>query len=195
MGRGRKRLLFCGGTEKGKSTQIEKLVLHWCNKYKEPCIILDPNRQARWFPYPAINFELFKGLTKGIYRINTDEYRKFFDIAFNYYRHGIIVAEDASNFLTSQKDEVIFPNLVALRHPDHDVDIVFTTHSISETPKYIFRQLNEVILFKTGDTWEDAETRIPDDKKEEFRTKFKIVNEHEDNFHFERIILQKTGTK
>jgi len=195
MGRGRKRILFCGGTEKGKSTRVEEMILHRNKKTGEPVIILDPNRQQKWFPYPAINFDLLKGMKKGIYRINTEDYETFFSIVFKYFQHGVVVAEDASNFLTAQKNEKIYPNLIALRHPDHDVDIVFITHSLSETPKYIFRQLNEVILFKTGDTWDDAEVRIPDDKKEIFKKKFISVNQDKDQYACRRIIIQKTGTK
>lgn len=195
MARGRKRLGFIGGTEKGKSTQIKKMILHQNKTFGEPIIILDENNQECWWEFPEITLDQYKRMKKGIYRIVTSDYKEFFKITFNHFQGGHVVGEDSSNYFTSQKDMDIFPNFIALRHADHNNDFTAVTHSIMDMPPYITRQLNEIFLFKTNDVWKMVKDRFPDHLQEEVKKVFDRVNAHESQYYFERIILQKTGTR
>lgn len=194
MARSRMRTAFIGRTRTGKSTMVEQIVKARHEKHKEPAIILDPNRQTRWFPYPAIDFDLLPKLRRGIYRINTMEYERFFATVFNDLKGIQVVCEDSSNYLGTQKNMKIYPNLIGLRHPDHDCDIHFIAHAVSRLPGYIIEQLNEVVLFKTGDTWDKIQDRIPDHLRDDFKACFDRVNTHPDDHYFERFTIQKTGT-
>lgn len=195
MSRGRKKIGIFGATETGKSTDAEKIALPRNIKFDEPIIILSPNRQIKWEKYGEITLEQLKGMKKGVYRIHTTDFKKFFNIIYNYFQHGVVIAEDATGFLTPQVDTDIFSVIVGLRHPDHDVDILFILHAISRTPMYIIEQLDEIILHKTGENWENIKDRIPFVIREEFKAAFIKVNTDPDPFAKARIIIKKTGKK
>ena len=193
MGRNRKRTAFIGWTGCGKSTRLEEMILARHEKFKEPVIIFDPSNQTKWHKYPAIDFEMYKKMKSGIYRINSMDHKTFFDITFNNFKGGQAVCEDASNYLLPNVDREIYPNLVALRHPDHDIDIHFTGHTVKRLPTYIIEMLNELVLFKTGDIWEEISGRIPQRLRDEFKKCFERVNSHPDPFYWERFTISKTG--
>lgn len=190
MSRGRKRMIFCGGTERGKSTQIVKLI----DSRKEAVIIHDTNNQDKYYKYPEITLAQFKAMKSGKYRITHYDYKEFWNTAFNHFKNGLIVSEDASNYLGPQRDKDIFPNLIALRHPDHNCDIIMVTHSLMDTPSYIIRQSNEIILFKTGDAWDKVEDRFPDHVRAEAEQKFHAINTSDNQYIWDKIVILKTGT-
>lgn len=198
MARGRKRIAFVGGTEKGKSSRIEEMVTHRCDQFEEPLIILDPNNQIRWYHYPEITlekFETWKSTSKGRYRIITHEFERFFQIAFDRFKNGQIVAEEASMFCTPQMNKAIYNPMIALRHIDHNVDISYVFHSMKRVPDYMREQLNEIILFKTGDVWDNVAGKFPEHIRDEAEEKFNEIANSDNQYIWKRIILQKTGTK
>ncbi len=192
-GRSRKKIGISGGTDTGKSTAAEKIALPRNKLYGELIIILSPNRQAKWEKYGEITLdqlETIKEGAKGIYRIHTTDFKRFFNIVYNKIKHAVIIAEDATAFLTPQPDSDIFAQITGLRHEDHDTDILFITHAIGRTPKYIVEQLDEWIIFKTGESWESIKDRIPEMKKEEFKAKFLKVNSDPNPHAKQRVILK-----
>lgn len=188
MGRGRKRIIVCGFTETGKSTLIKEMI--------EPRMpidkiaVHDPNRQAAWLHLPEITLDEFARMKKGMYRITDPDYKRFFRIAFESFRNGIIISEDASNYLTPLPNMDIYPNLIALRH--NDVDLIMITHSLKRTPNYIIEQTNELLLKKTNDVWKRVSDRFQDPDK--VKPYFDRVNSSKNQYEWERIILSKTGT-
>jgi energy-coupling factor transporter ATP-binding protein EcfA2 len=190
MSRSRKIILIIGATETGKSTAAEEMALVRNERYKEPIIILSPNRQVKWLKYGEINLDDFSRMVKGIYRIHTGAFNNFFSIAFKNFKHGVIICEDATAFLTTQRDDEIFAIITGLRHPDHDCDIIFVTHAAYRTPAYIFEQADELILFKTGETWDNIKQRIPDSKKEEVKAAFMEVNADPSQWAKKKILLK-----
>lgn len=195
MARGRKRLAFIGGTEKGKSTQIKKMAIHQNERFGEPIIILDENNQQCWWQFPEITFDQYKRMKKGIYRIVSGDFKLFYKITYDNFQGGHVIHEDTSNCFTAQKDMDVFPNFIALRHPDHNNDFTGVFHSILDCPPYVIRQLNEIFLFKTNDVWKMVKDRFPTHLQDIVKAAFDRVNAHPDQYYFERIILQKTGTK
>jgi ABC-type sugar transport system ATPase subunit len=190
MSRSRKKIGITGGTDVGKSSAAEAIALVRNKQFDEPIIILSPNRQAKWEKYSEITLEQFKYMKKGIYRIHTTDFKQFFSIANQYFKHGVIICEDATAFLTPNVDKEIFAIITGLRHPDHDVDIIFVTHAIYRTPSYIIEQLDELILFKTGETWDKVQIRIPDNLKEEVKAAFIEVNSSPDFYAKKKILLR-----
>lgn len=198
MGRQRKRLSFIGQTGAGKSTIAEMIYLERVRKFNEPFVIYDKSGQGRWKKYPAISLQQFRGIKSGVpncvYRIHPEEdWQDFFEVMFTYYRRGMALCEDAGHYLPDKKDDDIYSNIISLRHPDHDIDIGFTTHAISETPRFILRHSNELLLWKTGDNWKDVQDRIRNDKIEEVRKVFDYVNASSDPHEFDRVVLNQTG--
>ena len=191
MSRGRKTVAFVGRPECGKSTQIKKLL----DSIHEGKIIYDENYQKAWLDVPEISMDQWKSMTRGKYKVTDPDFVKFYEIASEKWKRGwqgVIVHEDAGTMLGSQKNDKLFKMLISLRHKATDLVLVF--HSLMDTPPYVIRQLNEIILFKTGDNWTSARERFPDDKQEEIRQAFDQVNNSESQWAWKRIILRKTGT-
>lgn len=198
MGRQRKKVAFVGDTGTGKSTVIIPMIKQRCEKYKENAIVLDPNRQMSWRIFGAITIELLKSLKHKlgvIYRINTEEYETFFKVIFDFFKHGIVIVEDASNWAKPHENKLITRVLTALRHPDHDVDVIFVFHQIYRIPMYIFESLHEIVLFKTGDRWDDIKDMFPENVREMAREAFYRVQNHESKHYCERIVIKKTSDK
>ncbi len=193
MGRGRKRILICGGTETGKSTLILEII-EKRRKTENNVIIHDPNRQTKYLQFAEINFDQFRNMKKGCYRINNGEFKTFFNITYNHFKNGLVVSEDASTYLTPYPDKEIYPNLIALRHKDHNVDLIFVAHALRRVPPYLIEQLNEIVLFKTGDSWEKIKDRFPDNKVEEIKKAFDEVNGDPNPHAKRKITILKTGT-
>lgn len=196
MGRQRKRLSFIAQPGSGKSTIAEDIFLARVKKFNEPLVIFDPSGQGRWRKYPEIDLDLYRRIKKGrpaVYRVSAAAWEDFFEVTFTYYRSGMVLCEDAGHYLPDKKDDAIYSNLIALRHPDHDIDIGFTTHNIAETPKFLLRNSNELFLGKTGDNWKDCKDRIRNDKIEEVKAAFDFVNASDNPHEFKRIILLQTG--
>ena len=103
-----------------------------------------------------------------------------------------MIGEDSSEYFPPQKITAIYKNIVGLRHKGQDLALIF--HAIAETPGYIIRQANEIILFKTGDNWEHVKDRFPVHQQEMVKEAFDFVNTHPNKYIWKRIILQKTGT-
>jgi len=191
MSRGRKTVAIIGRPESGKSTQL-KLMLEAVNEAK---IIYDENYQKAWSDVPEITMDQWYGMTKGKYKITDPDFMKFYEIASDKWKRGwkgVIVHEDAGTMLTPQKNNELFKMLTSLRHKETDLILVF--HSLLDTPPYVIRQLNEIILFKTGDNWVSARERFPDDRREEMKIAFDQVNGDASQWAWKRIILRKTGT-
>lgn len=194
MSRGRKRVAFVGGTEVGKSTQIALMLEHPRVK-AEAIIIYDENRQKKWIHLPEITMDQWRGMISGFYRITDPDYEMFYEILSEKYKRGwkgTVVHEDAGVALGAQKNPKLFKNIIGLRHKETDLVKVF--HALKEVPPYIMRQLNDLILFKTGDNWKDVADRFPDDKVEEVRKAFEFVNSSPNRHIFKRITLRATGT-
>lgn len=194
MSRGRKTVAFVGRPECGKSTQI-KLMIEEPRVKTEGIIIYDENYQKAWHDTAEINMQQWFSMTRGKYKITDPDYMKFYEIASDKWKRGwsgTIIHEDAGTMLGPQKNEDLFRMLISLRHKATDLNFVF--HSLLDTPPYVIRQLNEMILFKTGDNWKSCKDRIPDDKQEEVHQAFDQVNTDPSQFAWKRIILRKTGT-
>ncbi|MES3019389.1 MAG: hypothetical protein V4721_16500 [Bacteroidota bacterium] len=194
MSRGRKKVAFIGGTECGKSTQL-KLLLDVPRVAAEGRIIYDRNYQKAWSHLPEINMDQWFKMVNGFYRIADPDFGLFYEIAKDKWKRGwkgTIGHEDAGEDLSSQKNTDVYGNIIGLRHKATDWLGVF--HSGADTPPYILRQMNEIVLFKTGDNWSKIADRFPDDKVEEVKKWFEWVNQSENKFAFKRIILRATGT-
>lgn len=161
----------------------------------EPISILDPNDQKAYWDFAKIDFDMLAAHKKGTYRIVSNDHKKYFQIIFDNFKHGFVLAEEADQYLKAQKDEALFQILTALRHVEHDLDFASVFHSIQYTPDYVINNCNEMILFKTGDNWSKVRDKFPTNKIEEAERIFNEVNKHPDPFYWDRIIINKTGTK
>lgn len=192
MGRQRKIVLLVGEPGSGKSTGAEQMALHRHVKYNEPVIIYDPNSQAKWMKYPAIDLDLLKKMKSGIYRVNSSDHKLFFQTVSDHVRGFEVIADDSSDYLTMHLDKAIYSNVIGLRHKDNDLYAIM--HAVQRIPDYIREQANDLVLYKTGDILERCIERIPESKRDEFKIVFNQVNSDPDPHAWRRMILRKTGT-
>lgn len=190
MSRGRKIIVICGAREHGKSSRIRELMN---GRPAEPVIISDMSRQKAYQDMPEISLDQFTRMKKGRYKVCDPDYHGFYKTAYDHFRGGLVVGEDASEYCGPQRDMKIYPMLIGLRH--RGIDLVLVFHSINETPRYIIRQTNDFVLLKTGDNISEVIDRFPEDRQSEVRAAFKRVNQHPDRYYWERITLLKTGTR
>lgn len=188
MGRGRKRIAFIGAPEHGKSTQLRRLA----DSRNEPVIVHNQGQQKIWSDYPVISFEQMAKMKRGKYQVQEPDPLRFYQIAYDNLRNIFVIGEDASEYLPPQKIQAIYKNVVGLRHKGQDLALIL--HAIAETPGYIIRQLNEIVLFKTGDNWEHVKDRFPVHQQEMVEEIFNQVNRDPFKYAWKRVILQKTGT-
>ena len=188
MARGRKRILFIGAPEHGKSTQLKKLI----DNSREGVIVHNQGQQKVYSDLPVISFEQLKKMKSGKYQIQEPDHLEFFKTVYENFRNGFVVGEDSSEYMPPQKIQAIYKLVVGLRHKGIDLALIF--HAIAETPPYIIRQANEIILFKTSDNWENVKERFPLHLQDYCEKIFNEVNTSTNKFTFKRMILQKTGT-
>lgn len=188
MARGRKRIIFIGAPEHGKSTQLRKLI----DSRNEGVIVHNQGQQKAYSDLPVISFEKMKLMKSGKYQVQEPDALEFYQIAYNNFRNGFVVGEDASEYMPPQKIQSIYKLVIGLRHKGIDLALIF--HSIAETPPYIIRQANEIILFKTSDNWENVKDRFPEHQQDYCKKIFDQVNKSDFKYTFKRMILQKTGT-
>lgn len=74
-----------------------------------------------------------------------------------------LVFEDATGELSGKAEKNIKRLIVAKRHKRNN--LIFLFHSIEDTPPFLFRMSNYIVLFKTGDLLESVERKAPILKK------------------------------
>lgn len=74
-----------------------------------------------------------------------------------------LIFEDATGELSGKAEKSIKRLIVAKRHRRNN--LIFLFHSIEDTPPFLFRMANYVVLFKTGDLIDSIERKAPYLKK------------------------------
>ncbi len=173
-GNGREQIAIIGRRQSGKSYLINGMIQS--RRQKEAVIVHDMSKQAAYYHLAEIDINQFSRQKSGAYRITTRDHRLFFQTAHDHFKNGLIVSEDASNYLKPSMDMDIYPSIISLRHPEHNVDILFVLHALRRLPPYVAEQLNKIILFKTGDVWDKIKDRFPDNQVDEVKEIFNKVN-------------------
>lgn len=71
-----------------------------------------------------------------------------------YFRNGLVVFEDCTNYISANPQEELKNFLVDRRMAD--LDLIFTTHAIRFLPKFVRGMVNSVTIFKTAETFENS---------------------------------------
>lgn len=73
-------------------------------------------------------------------------------------KNGVIVYEEATSMFGYQRDQTTAEVLTRSRH--NGTVVFFCFHSVADIPRYIARNADFLILFKTGDDIEDVKTKF-----------------------------------
>lgn len=70
-----------------------------------------------------------------------------------------LIFEDATGELSGKAEKNIKRLIVAKRHRRNN--LIFLFHSVEDTPPFLFRMANFIVLFKTGDLVDSLERKAP----------------------------------
>lgn len=105
-------------------------------------------------------------------------------------KNGLIVFEDCTNYITANPHESIKNFLV--NHRMYNLDLIYTTHSLKFIPKFFWKLLASVTVFKTLDTftsYKEVEAREVPNAMAVFSAWQKVKLNHSQFFH----LTIKTG--
>ena len=88
-------------------------------------------------------------------------------------KNCLLGLDDASAYLTPQKDEFVQDMLVNLRH--QGIDLIMSFHALADIPRFIYRMTNKFILFRTSEIWKDALVKIPTEMVPEVEKGYKLL--------------------
>ena len=74
------------------------------------------------------------------------------------FKQGVVVYEEATSMFGYQRDDTTAQVMTRSRHTG--VSIIFCFHSISDIPRYIARNSDFLVLFKTGDVLTDVASKF-----------------------------------
>ena len=127
--------IMCGRKHSGKTHYIKQMLKTTFEAY--PKLINDVNNEYNTGePPPA---DIFIKTAKNI-------------------KNGVIVYEEATSMFGYQRDQTTAEVLTRSRH--NGTVAFFCFHSVADIPRYIARNADFLILFKTGDDIEDIKTKF-----------------------------------
>lgn len=66
-------------------------------------------------------------------------------------RNGCIIFEDCTNYVDANPHRIVKKFVV--NHRMYNLDLFFTTHALTDLPKWFRKRMNFITLFKTGDNF------------------------------------------
>lgn len=138
----------------GKSTLARKIA----EGYKNPkVIIIDPNNSPAYEGIPFVIFTRLCKLTKGIVRYYDQDTNKLFENLMEMLSkktfNGLIVFEDATKYIDAKPTKT--QKAVLVDHRMWNTSLMFTFHSLEFVPRFFWKMLTHVTVFKTQDMMEE----------------------------------------
>jgi hypothetical protein len=155
------RCAIIGVNGTGKSTHIVKRILPCYDMRSQKAIVV-----TETIDNPAYNklesvnsLEQLQTLRRGPVKFwDFDEENDFMllvklhdIIARGALRNGVIVFEDCTNYVDANPHRIVKKFVV--NHRMYNLDLFFTTHSLTDLPKWFRKRMNYLTLFKTGDNF------------------------------------------
>lgn len=130
-------IILVGQRGSGKTPIIKKYISEAKTKN---IVVYDPRRE---YPAEYTLFHQFKYFKKFIYNI----------------QDAFVVIEEATSMVTQFKDLELSEQMIAAEH--NNTILFFVFHSLIDTPPYIIRNCNYLILLNTGDDPEAIKNSRP----------------------------------
>jgi len=144
--------IVLGRRGSGKTTYIKKLIANYGKKHPgQKILVLDTLDHPAYREIPNIDIDLMsRWIRPNTYRIyggNTDEILQAVDKNLT---NALVVMEDASKYL----NRTITPEVRRFIYDSKqkNLDIIFLFHGFMSCPPELFRMVDNLVLFKTGDT-------------------------------------------
>lgn len=139
-----------GGRGVGKTTYLLKLVNDLIESKNQKVLILDTIDHPSYRMVAKIEADMLSGWVKpAVYRLVTSDPDDIIRRVQLHVKNTLVVFEDASKWINKsmQKDvrKMIFDS------KQRNNDIIFMFHGFMATPPELFRYVDAVTLFKTGD--------------------------------------------
>lgn len=131
-------ILIVGRQGSGKTPVARRLAMD--SNFKNR-VVLDVNKE-----YDSDEFTVF---------YNFENYRRFLNIA----RNSFLITEEATIFLSGQKEADIAQSVVRIQHANNV--LVFLFHSLMDAPPYLLRLAEFMILLPTNDDPEIIKRQRP----------------------------------
>lgn len=169
--------VIIGGRGTGKTTYLKEKILK-VNRLPK-VLVMDT------FPHPSYeDFQIIPGeklrlLKKGNKRVIGSNTNENLDAINQYYKNGLLVFEDCTKYIKANVQDSVRNLLIDSKQKN--LDIILMYHSIGQTPPDIFRLCDFVVLFKTGEQWDNSWKKIPN--AHEVKNAFEKVNEHPSKYH------------
>jgi len=148
MSRPRRCTLITGQKFTGKTT----LLLQMLEDYPGKINIYDRRREKNYRHIAPIATSDIKLQKTGRYKVHGMEWKEIIDQYHQYWTDGMVVLDDAANYLPHSEYKPLTEMMGGCRHIP--MDMIIATHSINRTPAYVLSLADVIILFKTNESLE-----------------------------------------
>lgn len=159
--------VLAGRKEVGKSTFANKCAVEFYKTHPDKRIlIIDVNGSPAYAEHQLITYDQMKVWKKGIKKFYDPDHKQMFAFIIEFFAirnnprgfDGLIIMEDCTKYIEATPDKQIKTFLID--HRMWKADLIFTFHSIDLIPKFFWKAVNYVEIFKTQDVFEGREREL-----------------------------------
>jgi DNA polymerase III delta prime subunit len=152
-------LLFIGSQGCGKTTIAhlfakQFLQINSINKH----IVVDTDAHPFYNKYDVVDLEGLAGANSQLVRCEDANDSDLFEILNTYQRNAFITFEDAAKYVSSNISRSLKKCIIDKRK--RNFDLAFMFHTLKDVPPYIASNYQAMILFKTGDNFNDKQNKF-----------------------------------
>jgi len=169
--------VIVGGRGTGKTTYLKDKIQKASKLPKT--VVIDTFPHPSYSEFQQIPGEKLRILKKGKKRVvgsNTEENIKLVD---KYLTNSLLVFEDCTKYIKSNLQDSVRNLLIDSKQKN--LDIILMYHSLGQVPPDIFRLSDFIVLFKTGEQWDNSWKKIPNAHK--VKDAFIEVNKHSNKYY------------
>lgn len=99
-------------------------------------------------------------------------------------RNGVMLFEDCTNYVDSNPHRII--KTFNVNHRMYGLDLFWTTHALTDLPKWFRKRMNLITIFKTGDTFtseRDVKSLGYSNYRAVYETWVKVMNHPDPHYH------------
>ncbi|HWY13347.1 MAG TPA: hypothetical protein VN026_18605 [Bacteroidia bacterium] len=184
---------LAGRKSTGKSTFTNKCAIEFYKAHpNKRVLIIDVNGSPAYNEHQLISYDQIKRWNKGIKKFYDPDHEKMFQFIIDFFSirnnprgfDGLILMEDCTKYIDATPDKQMKTFLVD--HRMWRADLIFTFHSIDIIPKFFWKMVNYVEIFKTQDVFEgrdrELSRRIPN-YKDVLKVHEKVMKHKSDYYH------------
>lgn len=154
-----KLLLFIGSQGCGKTTIADLfaqqfLKLNPINKH----IVIDTDAHPFYSKYNVVDIDGLTTAKSRLVRCEDADDSELFNVLNTNQRNAFITFEDAKKYVSSNVSRALIKCIIDKRK--RNFDLAFMFHTLKDVPPYIAQNYQSIILFKTGDNFEEKQPKF-----------------------------------